>query len=136
MNEIQDRLKIRRLCTKLSNYYWTPAHPAHYVIRLANGQTIGLGKVAAEDYGLFNLVWASCPLTSVDEHNTAVGVFKLLQLNMPVVAGQSLSDWLTQLTPLEFEAWFNQHAEEIPSLFQYYIVRALHALAQVRTVRR
>lgn len=136
MNEVQSRTKLRKLLLKLGNYYWTPTRPEYYVMRIAGGQTIGLGTVAAEDYGLFNLVWASCPLSTVEEHNTAIGLFKLMQQNMPTVAGQSLSDWLTQLSPEEFHGWYAANADEIPPLFRYYITRALHALEQVRAIRR
>ena len=136
MNDTQDLHKVRKLLSTLGNFYWTPTRPEYYVFRLASGQTLGLGKFAAEDYGLFNLIWAACPLTTAAEHEYAIGLFRELRPQMPVVAGQSLSDWLTQLSPVEFERWFTKHAEEIPMSFRLLCIKALYALAQVRTIRR
>lgn len=136
MNKTHELFKVRRLLNQLSNYYWTPTRPEYYVIRLASGQTVGLGKIASEDYGLFNLVWASSPLTTVEQHMAAIELFRQLKSQVPVVAGQSLSDWLTQLSPAQFEQWYLRNEAELPMVFRLHIIRALHALAQVRTVRR
>lgn len=136
MDDLQQKLKLRRLLMKLGNYYWTPTHPSYYAVKLQGGQTIGLGTLAAENYGLFNLIWASCPLMDLDQHRNAMSLFNSLKSDMPVVAGQSLSDWLTQLTPTEYKGWFEKHKAELPPAFIVLSVRAIHALEQVREIRR
>lgn len=118
-------LDLSRWLQRVGQFYWSPEHPSTYV--LYNGR--GLGRLAGQDFGAFNLVWAAMPLQSEQDHAEAIEAFAMQSTrNSQEVAGAELGDWLTLLSPLEFKSWYEGYGDELVAESCQLIESALHAL--------
>ncbi len=115
-------IDVRALCDKLAKFHWSPKHPSTYV--LSNGR--GLGRIAQQSYGAFNVVYLGYKLETVQDHGRAIEIFtqQVQECSEIVVHGQELGDWLTQLSPKQFETWYVANKSSVGGLSRYNIERA------------
>lgn len=98
-------MDVKQLVTKLSNYYWSPAHPSSYVINLPDGRVKGIGLVASGNYAAFNLAWAAVrgKWASTDSNLAIIHEYMKYKPYTSLKMGpQTLGDWVLMQTPKEF----------------------------------
>lgn len=98
------RQKVSDLINRLSKYYWSHDHPRSYVLFI-DGKYRGIGAVAYQNYGAFNLAWLSVlgDLSTVDKHLAALKTFELAKsLEASEISGVSVCSYATLLRPPEF----------------------------------
>lgn len=103
--------KVKAMLHRLSNFYWSPNHPSTYVV--TRGPTKGLygiGLIASQSYGAFNLTWA----TSKADWATVAGQAQIcdeFQRHKPIterkIRGVYLLDYLTLYKPKAFLNFIN-----------------------------
>ena len=96
---------VKQLLAKLSNFYWSPEHPSHYVLQLDNGREKGVGLIAYQNYGAFNLAWGSNQgrADTEDHHITlAIDFSKYRRYTAYKMGEQTVGDWACMLRPKEF----------------------------------
>ena len=119
---------------KLEKFYWSPKRPEAYVIE-HNGEQIGYGRVAHKCYGTFNILWATCPLATRDDHIAAViAAGDLRKRLQQVVDGAPLADHITLFTPTELRAWLGEHRKAVHKGTLREIDAALAALLDFEKV--
>jgi hypothetical protein len=97
------------LTEQLSHYYWSDKFPNMYVIEPG----VGLGHVAHQDFGAFNVAWASYDIDKpqsrselVERQIRALMVFNAQRkYNKQLIHNTPLGFWLTRLNRVEFMAW-------------------------------
>lgn len=121
-------LDIKQMCERLSKFHWSPDLPKTYTI---DGN--GLGNLAHNCYGSFNLIWAAYPLVTVEDHMTAIGAFTTQRLHSTqIVKNVPLSDWLTLMNPVEFSYWYRDHCNYLHKQSRINIEKALYAIQNVQ----
>lgn len=101
--------KVAELIARLSKYYWSHDHPRSYVLFI-DGKYRGIGAVAHQNYGAFNLAWLSVlgDLSTVDKHHAALKTFELAKsLETSEISGVSVCSYATLLRPPEFFKLFS-----------------------------
>lgn len=115
-------LDVRELCTKLTHYHWSPKLPQSYV--LDSGK--GLGTIAANCYGTFNLIWATHKLESTNDHLAAITAFTVQRpKSEQIIRGAPLHDWLTLLNAHEFSYWYAKNGGKVNHESKVLIDKAL-----------
>ena len=115
-------LDVKELCTKLAKYHWSPKLPTSYVV--PGGA--GLGTIAPNCYGTFNLVWANQRLLTQEDHRQAIMLFIEQRLRSEqMIRGAPLADWLTLLTAKEFSYWYAANGSKVHAASRVVIERAL-----------
>jgi hypothetical protein len=112
-----DLEKVRHMCRWLSRFWWTPVPPHECVFQL-DGKTAGVGLLAKQDYGAFNLAYAMIgfDLDSEMQHRAFLGVWGYARnLSGVGVDGFTVGDMATLLPPPAFRAWHMKSAEKIPA---------------------
>lgn len=123
-------LDVKELCERLSRFHWSPNHPRSYTL---NGK--GLGNLAPHCYGSFNLIWASYPLNTVEEHVKAISAFTVQRVHSTqVVKGVQLADWLTLMTPSEFSYWYADNGNSLHKQSRINIEKALYAVQNIQRI--
>lgn len=100
-------MDIKQLLAKLSNFYWSPEHPSHYVLQLENGREKGVGLIAFQNFAAFNLAWGSNQgrASTEDEHAALVTDFsKYRHYTKYLMGEQTVGEWVCMLKPKEFLA--------------------------------
>jgi hypothetical protein len=125
-------IDVKELCAKLAKYHWSPKHPRTYVLQ--NGR--GLGRIAHQSYGAFNLTYAGYKLETAQDHSRAIDIFtqQVQECTEIIVHNQELGDWLTQLNAKEFAGWYKVNKDSIGGLSRYNIERALDALDNIQRI--
>ena len=102
---------IENLLTKLTKWYWSPQYPTTYV--LPNGA--GLGKIAMQSPGAFNLTWQRCG-ANLSDHVSAVNYFSLARtrLDSVLIDKQPLGSYATLMHPAEFRNFYMKHRQNMP----------------------
>lgn len=122
---------------RLEHYYWSPRHPREYVVESLDGSKQGIGLIAHQDYGAFNLVWATVPLTRLFHHRVALLHFnEQASLNQQELEGAALGDWLTLLRPDEFKKWYTLRRDQVSPPAVERIDLALNVLDKLPPVRQ
>lgn len=113
--------------TKLSKYYWSPEHPSSYTFKGKNGEVVGIGTLAAKDFGAFNIVWASHRVINTPQiHLKCIQDWCLMTTHTSLeLDGATLGTWLTLLNMNEFMGWLAKNSERLPKEFSHYATRAL-----------
>jgi hypothetical protein len=123
--------EVKQLVARLSRYYWSPNHPTTYT----TPEGRGLGRLAPECYGTFNLVWATHKLDTVQDHLKAISAFtEQKALASEVVKGAEIGSWLTLLQPHEMAFWLQENRGQVSRKTRTNIERALNALQDLRRV--
>lgn len=99
------------ILNRLKKFYWSPEPPETYVIKHPDtGNFCGIGTIAHQNYGAFNLTWVS---TDADWH-TMTGQTQLCTefaqikpLTQHKVNGVCLIDYLCLYQPKGFVHWLN-----------------------------
>ena len=121
-------LDIKEMCERLSKFYWSPKHPSHYTVSQG-----GLGAVAVNCYGSFNLIWATHPLETKQDHIKAIEAFSTQRVHSTqVIKNVPLSDWLTLMNPKEFGHWYARNANYVNIHSRNNIEKALYAVQNVQ----
>ena len=97
--------QIKTMCDRLANYHWSPKHPSEYVIKSPDGQTRGIGIIAQNNYGAFNLAWAAVEgkCKTMEEHVEIITKFSGYQAVTTLTLNDvPISDWLCFLRPNAF----------------------------------
>jgi hypothetical protein len=123
-------MDFKKLFEKLSNYYWSPEHPSSYVLQLENGAERGIGLLAHQNYGAFNLSWGSnqgrCE-TDDDQTKLITGFSKYrVYAEMPM-GKQKVGDWTCMLKPEAFLAQLAKTPVAKPVVQQELIQIAMRA---------
>lgn len=98
-------MNIKALFERLSNWHWSPCHPSAYIIYNEDGSQAGVGRIAYQNYGAFNLAWGNALLPL----NTHTGQLQLLSdfskyrhFTAYKMGEQTVGDWLCMLQPEAF----------------------------------
>jgi hypothetical protein len=122
-------LDVKELCERLSKFHWSPRHPSTYL----TDQGKGLGNLAEHCYGSFNLIWATHPLETRQDHLNAISAFTTQRIHSTqIVKRVPLSDWLTLLNPQEFSHWYASNRNYVNSHSRTNIEKALYAIQNVQ----
>ena len=107
--------QVQAMWDRLANYHWSPKHPSEYVLRTED-KVRGIGLIAQNNYGAFNLAWASVEGRCGDlaEHTEIITRFSRYQtVTTHMLNDVPLSDWLCFLRPNGFRMLI-QSTETIP----------------------
>lgn len=109
---------INHWIQKLSKFHWSPDHPETYLVKhLKTGDMVGIGRVAMQSPGSFNLAWAysgSC-IASYAKHVMVVAFFaKAAVINKYVIDGAELEEWLTVYNRTEYTNWYKTIYSRLP----------------------
>lgn len=116
-------LDVKELCDRLSRYHWSPQPPSTYTL----GQGRGLGAIAHNCYGTFNLIWATHELDTTEQHLTAIKAFSVQRTHSEqVVKGAAISDWMTLLNPAELAVWYRSNGVYVNIHTRQNIEKALN----------
>lgn len=102
---------VRNLLNRLTKFYWSENPPETYVIKNpTSGEHCGIGLIASQNYGAFNLTWVSSK--GEDNWRTFAGQTTLcvdFTRNKPItqhkVNGVCLVDYLCLYSQKEFTNW-------------------------------
>lgn len=110
---------------RLAKYYWSPEHPRTYLLEGGNG----IGNLASQSYGAFNLLWAQHDLRTTAGQLQAMAEFPDLAIACrDRVQGVEVCDVLTLLPPSEVAIWYAARKNQCSKIVQRNIERALDAL--------
>jgi len=129
--DLQIADKIRAMCAKAQQFYWSPQHPLDYKIRHpTNGRLVGIGVIAMREPGAFNLTYCAVQgkLDTMDDHRKAIALFTdFEQIAAYQIRGRSVSEHLTMLTKIEFTTWIqdDKNSNLIPAFSRRLIRDAL-----------
>ena len=104
------RHKVTELVKRLSQYHWSPKQPMGYVLHI-DGKYRGIGAVANQNYGAFNLAWLSVlgDLSTVDKHHAALKTFELAKkLESSEISGIDVCSYATLMSMPEFFRAFSK----------------------------
>ena len=122
-------LDVKELCARLSKFHWSPKPPHTYV----TAQGHGLGSLAHNCYGSFNLIWATHSLETREDHLKAISAFSTQRLHSTqIVKKVPLSDWLTLMNPQEFGHWYARNGNCVNIQSRMNIEKALYAIQNVQ----
>lgn len=132
------KLGVRQLCEKLAHFYWSPSHPSSYLAKHpVSGAYVGLGRIAHECYGSFNIAYLSVGrnLSSLTQHELAIQFFVAAKKEMAFeVDGYPLSSYLMLLTEREFLEWYSKKRDQIPKESCICIDRAFFNVHKLREI--
>lgn len=116
---------VKHWIQKLTQFHWSPELPEKYLVKhSSSGEMVGIGRVAMQYPGSFNLTWAYAK-ESVDnyaKHVMAVAFFtKAVAVNKHEIDGANLEEWLTVYTRTEYTDWYKSVYRRLPDN-----VKALH----------
>lgn len=101
--------RITKLLTRLGKFYWSPEVPEHYVIPQPDtGKPCGIGTIAYQNYGAFNLTWVSTEAdwqTMAGQTELCTTFAQIKPLTQHKVNGVCLADYLTLYQPKGFVRW-------------------------------
>ena len=114
---------VKELCEKLANYHWSPMHPSNYVIPAGFRKVKGIGLIAKQDYGAFNLAWAASAnkWKTEEDQGVLIQLFSMYQKHTHyLINNVPVGDWLCLLKPkgfsflIENEASRPDHPNKVP----------------------
>jgi hypothetical protein len=123
-------MDFKQLFKKLSNYYWSPKHPSSYVLQLADGAEKGIGLLAHQNYGAFNLSWGSNQgrwESDADQLRLITGFSKYRVYSEMLMGKQKVGDWTCMLKPEAFLVQVCKTPVEKPVVQQELIQIAMRA---------
>ena len=120
-------MEAKHWLDKLGKFHWSPKIPTSYVFHNKAGDAVGIGTLAAKDYGAFNIVWANNRVIDNPQiHLKCIQEWCLITRHTNVeLHGATLGTWLTLLTMEEFMGWLSRNSQKLPKEFRDYAARAL-----------
>ena len=112
-------MNIKNLYNKLSKYYWSPDHPSHYVIDFPDGTQKGLGLIANQNYGAFNLAWGAAQgrwQTKDDQIELVTAFSRYRLVTQHIMGQQTVGDWACMLQPADFIQQLYATPVAVPSI--------------------
>lgn len=104
--------RVQRILARLGKFYWSPEVPEHYVIpqlgHVATKTPCGIGTIAHQSYGAFNLTWVSTDAdwqTMAGQTILCTAFAQIKPLTLHKVNGVCLGDYLTLYQPKGFVRW-------------------------------
>lgn len=110
-------MNLKTLLSNLTKFYWSPEPPEHYVIQ-HEGNTVGLGAIAWQNYAAFNLAWGNAlEWESLEsQKNLVVQFSKYRNFTSYKMGEQTVGDWVCMLQPQAFIKQLHLTPTEVPSI--------------------
>jgi len=106
--------EIKSMVINLAKFYWSPLHPSMYVTTGLNGQPAGVGLIAHNNYAAFNVVWATHPLVTYEDHRNGVMSWSQLNQQLDCKVGLMPLDFaITSKTREGFREWYKVNRSEV-----------------------
>lgn len=102
MQSVEER--VGRLVKMLTRFHWSPNHPSTYTIDI-DGTPRGIGRIAAKNYGAFNLAWGACDgkwETKAEQSALVTSFSKYSSMTIHTVNKEPVGDWACLLGPKGF----------------------------------
>ena len=120
---------------KLSKFYWSAETPDSYKVpHYKTGELVGIGRVAMQHPGSFNLTWSYMKgeLGTYANHLDAVAFYsKAVKANDHVIDGAPLEEWLTLLNQAEYLTWYYANCSRLPDDIKLLHDSALHVVPKL-----
>jgi hypothetical protein len=114
--------------------YWSEKHPTRYTMQSPeSGRRAGIGLIAAESMGAFNLIWNKFNWSNWNHQCNGVANFSLARCALTIdLDGASLADTVVALGPKGFKKYWRANRSRVPAHERRLIDRLL-ALPIVET---
>jgi agmatine/peptidylarginine deiminase len=123
------------LLDRLTKWHWSPLHPDTYTFQ-NNHERAGIGRIAHECYGTFNLTWLATgrKIETRDHHLDAIKFFCTMRplIAMVEVDKQPLSSYMLLMRERQFLAWALAHRGQIPIEILNTIMSVMNDADRVR----
>jgi len=100
---------VKMLLNKLGKFYWSDEVPETYtILNPTTGEKCGIGLIASQNYGAFNLTWAAFKgdwHTFAGQTTLCVEFSKNKPITQHKVGGVMLVDYLCLYSQSEFVNW-------------------------------
>lgn len=120
-------MDYKHFITHLPPTYWSPRPPETYTIQ-HDGRVRGIGKIAAGDYGAWNLIYDKFDWRVWEGHDRGVLTFSMTHnALLAEVGGASLSDTVVALGPIRWPVWWKANRAAVPAQCRSSIDYAMQA---------